>query len=91
MDGTYDWESRAMETSKEGDVAMVSGKGTGRQALGSTIRNFEGESTCMTMSPRLGWLNSAKIRVEGTYDSKNMETHIKAYMLKQAAAAQAPI
>jgi hypothetical protein len=80
-----------METTKDGDVVMVTGKGTGRQTIGSTTGNFEGESTCKTMSSRLSWLNNAKVRVEGTFDSKNLETHIKAYMLKQEVAAQAPM
>src|SRR5450756_925784 len=31
MDGTNEWEVKAMETTKEGDVVMITGRGTGRQ------------------------------------------------------------
>ena len=88
MDGTYDWESRAIETTMDGDVVMISGKGTGKQAAGSTAGNFNGECTCMTMSPKLSWLNNMKVRVEGTFDSKNMETNIKSYQIKEVIASQ---
>ena len=30
MDGTNEWESRSIEMTKEGDVIMISGKGTGK-------------------------------------------------------------
>jgi len=30
MDGTNEWEVRAMEITKEGDVVMITGKGSGK-------------------------------------------------------------
>ena len=81
MDGTNEWESRAMETTKEGDVVMVTGKGTGQQ------NNFKGELTYMTNSPmtnspRLNWLNNTKGWVEGMTDMKTNEATIKIYQEK---------
>jgi hypothetical protein len=76
MDGTNEWESRAMETTKEGDVVMVTGKGTGQQ------NNFKGELTYMTNSPRLNWLNNTKAMVEGMTDMKTNEATIKIYQEK---------
>ena len=54
MDGTNEWESRSIEMTKEGDVVMIAGKGTGK------ANNFSGEVTYMTNSPRLSWLNNTK-------------------------------
>jgi hypothetical protein len=67
-----------MEMTKEGDVVMVTGKGTGQQ------NNFMGEVTYMTNSPRLSWLNNTKAKVEGMTDMKNNEATIKIYPEKQA-------
>jgi hypothetical protein len=78
MDGTNEWEIRAMEITKEGDVVMVSGKGTGQQ------NNFIGELTYMTNSPRLSWLNNIKARVEGSTDMKNNEAILKVWPEQQA-------
>jgi hypothetical protein len=78
MDGTHEWEIRAMEMTKEGDVVMITGKGTGQQ------NNFTGEFTYMTNSPRLSWLNNTKARVEGTTDMKSNEATLKVWPEKQA-------
>jgi len=83
MDGTNEWESRAMEMTKEGDVIMIWGKGTGQQ------NNFMGEVTYMTNSPRLSWLNNTKAKVEGMTDLKNNEATIKVWADKQASVAAA--
>jgi hypothetical protein len=78
MDGTNEWEMRAMEITKEGDVVMISGKGTGQQ------NNFTGEFTYMTNSPRLSWLNNTKALVEGTTDMKNNEATLRVWQMKPA-------
>jgi len=83
MDGTNEWESRSMEMTKEGDVVMISGRGTGR------ANNFSGEFTYMTNSPRLSWLNNTKGHVEGTTDMKNNEATIKVWAEKQEEATGA--
>ena len=78
MDGTNEWEAKAMETTREGDVVMITGKGTGRQE-NATQGSFNGEVTYMTNSPRLSWLNNAKGWIEGINDQKNGEATIKVY------------
>ena len=85
MDGTNEWESRSMETTKEGDVIMIWGKGTGQQS------SFMGEVTYMTNSPRLSWLNNTKAKVEGVIDLKSNEATIKVWAEKQEKAAAAPM
>jgi len=81
MDGTNEWEMRAIEMTKEGDVIMITGKGTGQQ------NNFTGEFTYMTNSPRLSWLNNTKARVEGSTDMKNNEATLRVWSEKQASVA----
>ena len=86
MDGTNEWQMRAMEITKEGDVVMISGKGTGRQNY------FVGELTYMTNSPRFSWLNNTKARVEGNTDVKNNEATLKVWQEKQETVpAPAPL
>ena len=77
MDGTNEWESRAMELTKEGDVIMMTGKGTGR------LNTFIGEVTYMTNSPRLSWLNNTKARIEGVTDAKANQATMKIWSEKQ--------
>jgi DnaJ-class molecular chaperone len=86
MDGTNEWEVRAMETTKEGDVVMISGKGTGRQE-NAMEGSFKGEVTYMTNSSRLSWLNNTKAWVEGMTDQKNNESNMKIYAEKPEATA----
>jgi hypothetical protein len=84
MDGTNEWEVRAMEMTKEGDVIMISGKGSGKQETAMT-GSFKGEVTYMTNSPRLTWLNNTKGWVEGMTDQKNNEATMKIYQEKPMA------
>jgi hypothetical protein len=81
MDGTNEWESRAIDATKEGDMIMISGKGVG------TMAGFQGEYTFMTMSKKLAWLNTTKAYVEGTSDMQKNEANIKVYAIKQIAKA----
>jgi hypothetical protein len=83
MDGTNEWESRAMEMTKEGDVVMVMGKGTGQGS------NFKGEVTYMTNSPRLSWLNNTKAHVEGVSDMKSNTATMKVWPEKKIEATVA--
>jgi hypothetical protein len=87
-DGTNEWETRGMDTTREGDVVMITGKGTGKQeaAKGS----FKGEVTYMTMSPRLSWLNTTKGWIEGITDQRNSEAHIKVYGVKPQPTVEVP-
>jgi len=91
MDGTNEWEVRAMEMTKEGDVIMIWGKGTGKQEK-AMEGSFKGEVTFMTNSPRLSWLNNTKGWVEGM--TKNDEAMIKVWQEMKAtetASAAAPM
>ncbi len=67
LDGTGDWELRGIDITREGDVVLISGKGTGRRESSGSIR-IEGEVSCKTASKRLDWLNSTKFWIEGTRD-----------------------
>ncbi len=78
MDGTNEWDVKAMEITKEGDVVMATGSGTGRQE-NVMEGSFKGEVTYMTNSPRLSWLNNTKGWVEGMTDQKNGEASMKVY------------
>jgi hypothetical protein len=84
MDGTNEWELRAVEMTQEGDVIMVSGKGAGRQ------NNFSGEVMYMTNSPRLSWLNNTKARLEGWTDMKSNEATLRIWPEKKQEMAAAP-
>ncbi len=90
MDGTMEWEVRAMETTKEGDVVMITGAGTGRQEK-ALQANFKGEIVYMTNSPRLNWLNNQKGYVEGVLDQKNGESAMKIYAEKPQATIATPM
>ena len=85
MDGTSEWESRAMDVTSDGDVIMLSGKGVGNMA------SFQGELSLMTMSKKLAWLNSTKAWVEGASDMKSNEATMKVYAVKQMAEAPTPM
>jgi hypothetical protein len=78
MDGSNMWEVKAIETTKEGDMVMIMGKGTGKQ-LNASTGSFEGELTYMTKTPRLSWLNNKKGWVEGMIDQKNGQAEMKIY------------
>jgi hypothetical protein len=66
-DGTQDWESRALLNTRDGDMVVVSGRGTGRNTS-PTNGTWQGELAFMTQSPRLAWLNTTKGWVEGSGD-----------------------
>lgn len=84
MDGTNEWEIRAIEMTKEGDTIMITGKGTGRQ------NSFMGEFTYLTNSPRLSWLNNSKAHVEGFTDAKNNEATLRVWPEKKQETITAP-
>ena len=74
-----------MEMTKESDIVMITGKGTGRQESVMT-GSFKGEVTYMTNSPRLTWLNNTKGWVEGMMDQRNNEATMKILQEKPKAA-----
>ncbi len=77
-DGTYDYETKSVATTTEGDTVVLWGSGTGR-STGPMTASFEGEVHYMTQSPRLDWLNNATARTEGTVDRMSREIQGKAY------------
>ncbi len=85
MDGTNEWESRAIDSTKEGDLILISGKGVGR------MNTFQGEYTFMTQSPKLAWLNNTKTYAEGIADMVSNVATIKVYAVKQMAEAPTPM
>ncbi len=86
IDGTNDWESRAIDVTRDGDTIMISGNGTGR------METFQGEYKFMTTSKNLAWLNSSKAYAEGSSDMRSGVATIKVYAVKEEAAkAAAPM
>ena len=90
MDGTSEWESRGMDMTKDGDLIMMTAKGTGRSES-ATTSSFKGEVTYMTNAPRLSWLNNMKGWVEGMMDLKNGQAEMKVYAEQPQATIAAPM
>jgi len=80
-DGTGEWESKAIQTTKEGDILFSWGEGKGH-STGPMKASWEGEVHFMTKSPRLSWLNNTTVLVEGTTDRAAGEYQGKAYTKK---------
>ncbi len=86
MDGTNEWESRAIDVTHDGDIIMISGKGMGK------MDTFQGEYTFMTQSPKLAWLNSSKAYAEGMTDMRSNQATIKVYAVREEMSqAAAPM
>ena len=66
-DGTQDWESKALLNTRDGDLLVVSGRGTGR-ITSPTTGTWQGELAFMTQSPKLAYLNTTKGWIEGSGD-----------------------
>ena len=77
-DGTSEWETKAIERTKDGDVVVAFGGGTGRTTT-PNMAAWEGKIQYMTQSPRLSWLNNATARLEGTTNIATGEIVGKAY------------
>jgi hypothetical protein len=80
-DGTAEWELKGIATTPEGDSFAGWGKGTGKNT-GPTTQAVQGELTFMTQSPKLAWLNNAKVWAEGSGDTAKGEFVGKFYLLK---------
>ena len=77
-DGTFENEARAIETTKDGDVLVISFKGTGKQT-GLTTLWGEREGIIMTQSKKLSKLNNSQIRAEVNADYATGEVQVKFY------------
>lgn len=79
-DGTFDWESKSLDVTREGEIIVGTFYGTGRMT-GPSSTKMEGECIYMTQSPKLSWLNNKKCRVEGTGDNATGEVQVKIFAL----------
>ncbi len=80
-DGTSDWESKGLETTNEGDVVVVVGRGTGKATSPAEV-SYDGEMVFMSDSPKLSWLNTTKCWVEGAANNTTGEYFGKIFALK---------
>jgi len=72
-DGTIDWEVKGLQYTKEGDLVIFTGHGTGK-VTGPTTNKGEAEIVFVTQSPKLSWLNNRKWRVDVTGDMATGES-----------------
>ena len=76
MDGTFEWDTKAIETTMEGDVVVASVRGTGKNTGPTTVWG-EGEGLFMTQSPRLSSLNGLRTKVEVSGDLATGDYQVK--------------
>jgi hypothetical protein len=79
-DGSFDSEARAIESTKDGDVFVISYRGAGKQTGVSTLR-AEGVGIIMTHSKRFSYLNNAQVRVEANADLATGELQLNSYKM----------
>ncbi len=77
-DGTFEFEGRSVNLTKDGEVVLTTFKGHGRNET-PTLGRFEAEESYMTSSSKLSWLNTTKTQSEGTYNFATGESTSKAY------------
>src|SRR5881628_2924157 len=56
-DGTNEWEGKGLVNTRDGDMVVVSSRGTGHMS-NPTTGSWQGETVFMTQSPKLAWLNN---------------------------------
>jgi len=80
FDGTFEWEAKHVELTKEGDSILCNTHGTGKMT-GPITYTAEGEGFFTTQSPKLLWLNGKKGRVELTGNLSTREMEGKIFVL----------
>lgn len=80
IDGTFEYEARGIDSTTDGELIIMTGKGTGRQTSPTTT-SFQGELSFMTQSNKFAWLNKAKGRVEGSTNQQTNEASFKVYTM----------
>jgi len=80
-DGTSTWENKGMLFTNDGDMVAIWGKGTGK-STGPMSQSWEGEMHAMSQSPKLAWINNAKLWSEGRGDRAKNESVAKIYQVK---------
>lgn len=83
MDGTMDWQVRAIEATKEGDNIMITGNGTGMMEADGHKGTLKGQILYMSNSSRISWINNLRADVDGEFDLKEKEISLKIYMAMQ--------
>jgi hypothetical protein len=81
LDGSSQFETKAIQNTVEGDVIVVTSRGTGKPTGPATVA-FEGEAAFMTQSKKLAWLNTSKGWIEGTANNATGEYQAKFYTQK---------
>jgi hypothetical protein len=80
-DGTSTWENKGIFNTNDGDMLVIWGKGTGK-SVSPSAQAWEGEMHAMSQSPKLAWLNNAKLWTEGKGDRAKNESVAKVYQVK---------
>ncbi len=81
LDGTFEWESKEIHSTAEGDFVLAAGRGTGR-FTGPGKGEGEGELSFMTTSPKLSWINNTKAWLEASVGSTTGATNLRVYAKK---------
>ena len=76
VDGSFESEARAIENTRDGDMLVISYRGSGKQT-GPTTMWGESEGIIMTQSKRLSQLNNARVKTEVTADVASGEVVVK--------------
>lgn len=80
-EGSFESEAKAIETTSDGEVVLSTAKGSGKLDSYPSVR-FSGEGSYQTGSKKLAWLNTTKIRIEGTLNLDNNELMARIYAKK---------
>ena len=79
-DGTFESEARAIESSKDGDVFVLSYRGTGVQTGLTTMRG-QSEGVLMTQSKKYAQLNNTRFRTEVDADVATGDVQVRYYSI----------
>src|SRR2546428_13741647 len=88
-DGTYEFEARGIDQTADGDMLIIKAKGTGR-TISPTSVHAEGKAVYQTPSEKLKWLNTAKGRFQGTYNTSPGEVIAKVFAPKESQKPRPP-
>jgi hypothetical protein len=80
-DGSFEYEGKGIETTSDGEIVLLTAKGSGGLDAYPMVK-FNGEGSCQTPSKKLSWLNTIKIRFEGTYNLDSAELTSRIYAKK---------
>lgn len=80
-DGGYEFDTKAIHNTDEGDFIVVWGSGKGKPS-GTTSVAYEGEVHFATNSKRLSWLNGTTGWMEGIGNNATGESASKVYIKK---------